>query len=238
MSEQPAVIGIVMGSNSDWPTMQAAARVLKDFGVPYEARVVSAHRTPDLMFEYAEAARGRGLRAIIAGAGGAAHLPGMLAAKTTVPVLGVPVQSKALSGLDSLLSIVQMPGGIPVGTLAIGKAGAINAALLAAAMLGGKYPAIREAVRAFRTQQTDTVLADPDPRLHNRLKDTGDKLDELLDAQEIDPAVYKALILQAEGKEEEAEQAFMALDYDARFKQSTLAGEAMVSCDTPTAGGQ
>src|SRR5574343_1051528 len=135
MSEQQPVVGIVMGSNSDWPTMQAAAKVLKDFGVPFEARVVSAHRTPDLMFEYAEEARARGLRAIIAGAGGAAHLPGMIAAKTTVPVLGVPVQSKALSGQDSLLSIVQMPKGVPVATFAIGEAGAASSAVFAAAML-------------------------------------------------------------------------------------------------------
>jgi 5-(carboxyamino)imidazole ribonucleotide mutase len=140
MSEQQPVIGIVMGSNSDWPTMQAAAKVLKDFGVPFEARVVSAHRTPDLMFEYAEQARERGLRAIIAGAGGAAHLPGMIAAKTTVPVLGVPVQSKALSGKDSLLSIVQMPKGIPVATFAIGEAGAANAGLFAVALLAPPMP--------------------------------------------------------------------------------------------------
>ena len=132
--------------------------------VPYEVRVVSAHRTPDLLFEYAASAEARGLEVIIAGAGGAAHLPGMAAAKTVLPVLGVPVQSQALKGLDSLLSIVQMPGGIPVGTLAIGKAGAINAALLAAALLGNKYPPIREAVRAFRARQTEQVLAQPDPR--------------------------------------------------------------------------
>ena len=164
MSEQPAVIGIVMGSNSDWPTMQAAARVLKDFGVPYEARVVSAHRTPDLMFEYAEAARGRGLRAIIAGAGGAAHLPGMIAAKTTVPVLGVPVQSKALSGKDSLLSIVQMPKGIPVATFAIGEAGAANAGLFAVALLAATDAALAARLDAFRAEQTATVLAmDLDP---------------------------------------------------------------------------
>ena len=148
MSEQQPVIGIVMGSNSDWPTMQAAARVLKDFGVPFEARVVSAHRTPDLMFEYAEAARGRGLRAIIAGAGGAAHLPGMIAAKTTVPVLGVPVQSKALSGKDSLLSIVQMPKGIPVATFAIGEAGAANAGLFAVSLLAATDPALAAALDA------------------------------------------------------------------------------------------
>ena len=164
MSEQQPVIGIVMGSNSDWPTMQAAAKVLKDFGVPFEARVVSAHRTPDLMFEYAEAARDRGLRAIIAGAGGAAHLPGMIAAKTTVPVLGVPVQSKALSGKDSLLSIVQMPAGIPVATFAIGVAGAANAALFAAALLAPEHADIAAALEAFRAKQTDDVMAHDDPR--------------------------------------------------------------------------
>jgi 5-(carboxyamino)imidazole ribonucleotide mutase len=159
MSEQQPVIGIVMGSNSDWPTMQAAAKVLKDFGVPFEARVVSAHRTPDLMFEYAEAARARGLRAIIAGAGGAAHLPGMIAAKTTVPVLGVPVQSKALSGKDSLLSIVQMPKGIPVATFAIGEAGAANAGLFAVSLLAATDPALAAALDAFRAEQTASVLA-------------------------------------------------------------------------------
>ncbi len=159
MSEQQPVIGIVMGSNSGWPTMQAAARVLKDFEVPFAARVVSAHRTPDLMFEYAEAARGRGLRAIIAGAGGAAHLPGMIAAKTTVPVLGVPVQSKALSGKDSLLSIVQMPKGIPVATFAIGEAGAANAGLFAVSLLAATDPALAAALDAFRADQTASVLA-------------------------------------------------------------------------------
>ncbi|NSL53896.1 5-(carboxyamino)imidazole ribonucleotide mutase [Uliginosibacterium aquaticum] len=158
MSEQTPVIGIVMGSNSDWPTMQAAAKVLKEFGISYEARVVSAHRTPDLMFEYAEAARGRGLKAIIAGAGGAAHLPGMLAAKTSVPVLGVPVQSKALSGVDSLHSIVQMPKGIPVATFAIGEAGAANAGLFAVAMLANENPQIAAQLDAFRARQTRTVL--------------------------------------------------------------------------------
>lgn len=159
MSEQQPVIGIVMGSNSDWPTMQAAAKVLKDFGVPFEARVVSAHRTPDLMFEYAEQARARGLRAIIAGAGGAAHLPGMIAAKTTVPVLGVPVQSKALSGQDSLLSIVQMPKGIPVATFAIGEAGAANAGLFAVALLAGTDAGLADKLEAFRAAQTASVLA-------------------------------------------------------------------------------
>ena len=159
------LVGIVMGSDSDWPVMKAAAAVLDEFGVRYEARVVSAHRTPDLLFEYAAAARGRGLRAIIAGAGGAAHLPGMAAAKTSLPVLGVPVQSKALNGLDSLLSIVQMPAGIPVGTLAIGKAGAINAALFAAQSLATTDEALRAKVHAWRKAQTDKVLASDDPRL-------------------------------------------------------------------------
>ncbi len=154
-----------MGSKSDWETMHHATDALDRLGVPYEVRVVSAHRTPDLLFEYAESAAARGLEAIIAGAGGAAHLPGMVAAKTVLPVLGVPVQSKALNGLDSLLSIVQMPAGIPVATLAIGRAGAVNAALLAAAMLGNKYPAIRQSLDAFREHQTSNVLAEPDPRV-------------------------------------------------------------------------
>jgi 5-(carboxyamino)imidazole ribonucleotide mutase len=159
MNSSSPVIGIVMGSNSDWPTMQAAAKILKDFGVPFEARVVSAHRTPDLMFEYAEQARARGLRAIIAGAGGAAHLPGMIAAKTTLPVLGVPVQSKALSGKDSLLSIVQMPKGIPVATFAIGEAGAANAGLFAVALLAATDAALADKLEAFRAEQTASVLA-------------------------------------------------------------------------------
>ena len=153
------LIGIVMGSDSDWPTMQAAAVMLKEFGVAFEARVVSAHRTPDLLFEYAEAAESRGLQAIIAGAGGAAHLPGMLAAKTTVPVLGVPVQSKALSGVDSLHSIVQMPKGIPVATFAIGEAGAANAALFAVAMLANHDATLNERLQQFRQQQSAKVLA-------------------------------------------------------------------------------
>jgi 5-(carboxyamino)imidazole ribonucleotide mutase len=157
MSATP-IVGIIMGSNSDWPTMKAAAQVLEEFGVPFEARVVSAHRTPDLMFEYAESARDRGLQAIIAGAGGAAHLPGMVAAKTTVPVLGVPVQSKALSGQDSLLSIVQMPKGIPVATFAIGEAGAANAALFAVALLATHDTALADKLQAFRTRQTQAVL--------------------------------------------------------------------------------
>ena len=153
------VIGIVMGSDSDWPTMQAAAVMLKEFGVAFEARVVSAHRTPDLLFEYAETAGDRGLQAIIAGAGGAAHLPGMLAAKTIVPVLGVPVQSKALSGVDSLHSIVQMPKGIPVATFAIGEAGAANAALFAVAMLANQDKNLNERLQAFRQAQSAKVLA-------------------------------------------------------------------------------
>ena len=156
-------MGIIMGSSSDWETMERAVTTLKELGVPQEARVVSAHRTPDLLFEYAANAEKRGIEVIIAGAGGAAHLPGMTASKTVLPVLGVPVESKALKGLDSLLSIQQMPAGIPVGTLAIGKAGAINAALLAAAILGGKYPHIREALRKFRRTQTARILANPDP---------------------------------------------------------------------------
>ena len=159
-----ALVGVVMGSTSDWETMQHATDTLDALGVTYEARVVSAHRTPDLLFEYANNAVDRGLEIIIAGAGGAAHLPGMLAAKTSLPVLGVPVQSKALNGMDSLLSIAQMPAGIPVGTLAIGRAGAVNAALLAASMLGNKYPEIRAAIDAFRQRQTEAVLAQPDPR--------------------------------------------------------------------------
>jgi len=157
------LVGIIMGSTSDWETMEHAAKTLADLDVPYETRIVSAHRTPDLLFEYAENAEVRGLEVIIAGAGGAAHLPGMTSSKTLVPVLGVPVESKALKGLDSLLSIAQMPGGIPVGTLAVGKAGAINAGLLAAAILGAKHPKIREALRKFRSAQTKRVLANSDP---------------------------------------------------------------------------
>jgi len=152
-----------MGSTSDWETMEHASATLTSLGVAHETRVVSAHRTPDLLFAYASSAESRGIEVLIAGAGGAAHLPGMAASKTVLPVLGVPVESKALKGLDSLLSIAQMPGGIPVGTLAIGKAGAINAALLAAAILGGKYPRIREALRQFRASQTKRVLAHPNP---------------------------------------------------------------------------
>ena len=159
-----ALVGLIMGSRSDWETMAHAAQALDELGVPYEARVVSAHRTPDLLFEYAGSAEGRGLEVLIAGAGGAAHLPGMAAAKTVLPVLGVPVESKALHGVDSLLSIVQMPAGVPVATLAIGRAGAVNAALLAAAILGVKYPQYRDALRRRRAEQTQSVLAHPDPR--------------------------------------------------------------------------
>jgi len=159
------LVGIVMGSRSDWDTMQHAVARLEALGIPHEVRVVSAHRTPDALFEYAATARDRGLRAIIAGAGGAAHLPGMLAAKTPVPVLGVPVKSKSLNGLDSLLSIVQMPAGVPVATFAIGEAGASNAALFAAAMLAAAGDAaVRDALDAFRARQTEDVSANPDPR--------------------------------------------------------------------------
>ena len=168
MSQNPSAaprIGIVMGSRSDWDTLQHAAAALEKLGVPHEVRVVSAHRTPDLLFEYASGAAARGIEAIIAGAGGAAHLPGMLAAKTAVPILGVPVQSKALNGLDSLLSIVQMPAGVPVATFAIGHAGATNAALFAAAMLATRDPAIACALEEFRRAQTETVLAHADPRV-------------------------------------------------------------------------
>ena len=164
-SGRPPLVGVIMGSRSDWQTLAHAADMLTDLGIPHEVRVVSAHRTPDLLMDYAGTAMTRGLRAIIAGAGGAAHLPGMCAAKTTVPVLGVPVESAALKGMDSLLSIVQMPGGVPVATFAIGKAGAINAALFAAALLGSDHPDIAERLTAWRTAQTARVLADPDPRL-------------------------------------------------------------------------
>ena len=158
------LVGLIMGSQSDWETLRHAADQLEALRVPFEARVVSAHRTPDLLFEYASGAAGRGVEVIIAGAGGAAHLPGMCAAKTELPVLGVPVESKALQGIDSLLSIVQMPGGVPVGTLAIGKAGAINAALLATAILGNKHPKFRQAYAKFRRDQTARVLAEPIPK--------------------------------------------------------------------------
>ena len=158
------LVGVIMGSTSDWETMQHCVALLESLGVPHEVRVVSAHRTPDLLFEYASSARGRGLEVLIAGAGGAAHLPGMTASKTLLPVIGVPVQSRSLNGLDSLLSIVQMPAGIPVATVAIGAAGAKNAALLAASILATRHPAIGEALERFRAGQTDEVLARPDPR--------------------------------------------------------------------------
>lgn len=157
------LVGIIMGSKSDWSTMEHAAETLEALGVPYETRVVSAHRTPDAMFEYAEQAESRGIEVIIAGAGGAAHLPGMVASKTVLPVLGVPVESRTLKGMDSLLSIAQMPGGVPVGTLAIGRSGAINAALLAAAILGNNHESIRRSYRQWRQQQTDQVLSATDP---------------------------------------------------------------------------
>ena len=162
MSKTP-LVGLIMGSTSDWETMRHAADTLDELGVWYEKRVVSAHRTPDLLHEYAASARDRGLEVIIAGAGGAAHLPGMTAAKTTLPVLGVPVKSRALNGMDSLLSIVQMPAGVPVGTLAIGRAGAINAALLAASILGNRHEEIRAALERYRNAQTERVLRHPDP---------------------------------------------------------------------------
>ena len=159
------LVGIIMGSASDWETMSAAAECLEKLGVAHETRVVSAHRTPDLLFEYAAGAAARGLEVLIAGAGGAAHLPGMTAAKTTLPVLGVPVQTRAFNGLDSLLSIVQMPSGVPVATFAIGHAGAVNAALFAASILGLRHPSIAQALQRTRQAQTDAVLAHPDPRV-------------------------------------------------------------------------
>jgi len=158
------LVGVIMGSRSDWETLAPAAEMLERLGIPFEVKVISAHRTPDLLFEYAGGAEGRGLEVIIAGAGGAAHLPGMTAAKTTLPVLGVPVESKALHGMDSLLSIVQMPAGVPVGALAIGPAGATNAALLAASILGNRHPEVREALKRHRQEQTASVIALPDPR--------------------------------------------------------------------------
>jgi 5-(carboxyamino)imidazole ribonucleotide mutase len=164
LSTSAPIVGVIMGSRSDWETMAHAVKTLEQLEIPHEVRVVSAHRTPDLLFSWAEEAEERGFRVIIAGAGGAAHLPGMVAAKTVVPVLGVPVESRALKGLDSLLSIVQMPGGVPVGTLAIGRAGAVNAALLAAAIVGAEFPRVREALRDYRDARTEAVLADPDPR--------------------------------------------------------------------------
>ena len=162
MSDAP-VVGIIMGSRSDWETMRHAAETLESLGVPFETEVVSAHRTPDKLFTYAESAEERGLHVIIAGAGGAAHLPGMTASKTLLPVLGVPVESKTLQGLDSLLSIAQMPAGVPVGTLAVGRAGAVNAALLAAAIVARADEAVHERLAAYREQQTESVLAEPDP---------------------------------------------------------------------------
>ncbi|MDB4139537.1 5-(carboxyamino)imidazole ribonucleotide mutase [Candidatus Thioglobus sp.] len=158
-----ALVGVIMGSKSDWPTMKIATEMLDELSVPYEVKVVSAHRTPDLMFEYAETAQARGLEVIIAGAGGSAHLPGMVASKTIIPVLGVPIQSKALSGHDSLLSIVQMPGGIPVGTLAIGESGAKNAGILAAQIVGNHNEEVRQKVTKFRLEQTQSVLNNPNP---------------------------------------------------------------------------
>ncbi|GAB4391692.1 MAG: 5-(carboxyamino)imidazole ribonucleotide mutase [Gammaproteobacteria bacterium] len=163
MSDKP-LVAVVMGSQSDWETMQHAVATLQELAIPYQAQIVSAHRTPDLLYQFAEQAVDRGLQIIIAGAGGAAHLPGMLAAKTILPVIGVPIQSKALNGIDSLLSITQMPAGIPVGTVAIGKAGAINAALLAAAILGNHQPAIRQALSTYRNRQTQAVLDHLDPQ--------------------------------------------------------------------------
>ena len=162
--QESPLVGVIMGSKSDWETMQYAVAILEQLNIPHETEVVSAHRTPDKLFRYAEQAESRGIEVIIAGAGGAAHLPGMAAAKTSLPVLGVPVQSKALNGMDSLLSIAQMPAGIPVGTLAIGRAGAANAALLAVSILANKYPEIKTALQTYRQNQTETVLADPDPR--------------------------------------------------------------------------
>jgi 5-(carboxyamino)imidazole ribonucleotide mutase len=159
-----ALVGVIMGSSSDWETMQPAADMLSALGIAHEVRVISAHRTPDLLFDYATKARERGLRAIIAGAGGAAHLPGMTAAKTSVPVLGVPVHTKSLNGMDSLLSIAQMPSGVPVATFAIGAAGAKNAALFAAAILANEFTEVRAKLDAFRSDQTAAVLAKPDPR--------------------------------------------------------------------------
>ena len=165
MSAQKPLVGIIMGSRSDWDTMRLAASTLEALGVPHEVKVVSAHRTPDLLFQYASGAEKSGLEVIIAGAGGAAHLPGMTASKTNLPVLGVPVESKALNGVDSLLSIVQMPAGIPVATFAIGKAGAVNAALFAASLLALQNEKIAATLKKFRDEQTDSVLNNPDPRI-------------------------------------------------------------------------
>ena len=167
MIDNKALVGLIMGSKSDWDTLKHCANMLEKLGVFHEVEVVSAHRTPDHMFDYAQSAQSRGIEVIIAGAGGAAHLPGMVAAKSTLPVIGVPIQSKALNGLDSLLSIVQMPAGIPVATVAIGKAGAVNAALLATAIVANKYPEFNETIKQFRQEQTSTVLNNPDPRMEN-----------------------------------------------------------------------
>ena len=161
------LVAVIMGSKSDWETMEHTAKTLEQLGIPYEVKIVSAHRTPDLLFQFAESAHERGIEVIIAGAGGAAHLPGMTAAKTHLPVLGVPVQSKALNGMDSLLSIVQMPAGVPVGTLAIGRAGAVNAALLAASIVANKHPEYLAVLLAYRAKQTQSVLDNPDPRENN-----------------------------------------------------------------------
>jgi len=158
------LVGLIMGSQSDWATLKDCAAVLEQLQIPFESKIVSAHRTPDLLFEYAESAETRGIEVIIAGAGGAAHLPGMTAAKTTLPVLGVPIESHSLNGMDSLLSIVQMPAGVPVATLAIGRAGAINSALYAASILGLKYPEVRAALKQFRKEQTELVLSNPEPQ--------------------------------------------------------------------------
>ncbi|MFW2422819.1 MAG: 5-(carboxyamino)imidazole ribonucleotide mutase [Porticoccaceae bacterium] len=163
-STDKPLVAVIMGSTSDWETMQHGVAILEKFGIAHEVEVVSAHRTPDKLFDFAQNASGRGIEVIIAGAGGAAHLPGMVAAKTALPVLGVPVQSKTLNGIDSLLSIAQMPAGIPVGTLAIGRAGATNAALLAASILANHYPAVAEQLHAYRASQTEAVLERPDPR--------------------------------------------------------------------------
>ena len=170
MATQRPLVGVIMGSRSDWETMRHACETLDALRIPFEQRVVSAHRTPTQLFQYADQARGRGIEVIIAGAGGAAHLPGMTASRTCLPVLGVPVESKTLHGLDSLLSIVQMPAGIPVATLAIGRAGAINSALLAAAILAGSRPGIRRSLEAWRSRQTKEVLANPDPAKPSKAK--------------------------------------------------------------------
>ena len=162
------LVSVIMGSRSDWGTMRHAIEMLETLEVPHEAKVVSAHRTPDLLFEYAAGAEDRGIQVIVAGAGGAAHLPGMVASKTVLPVLGVPIESKALKGMDSLLSIVQMPGGVPVGALAIGPAGAVNAALLAVSIVGATHPEVRESLRQWRNERTRAVLDDPDPRVEQK----------------------------------------------------------------------